>query len=619
MSKTGSTKNQILNLLLSGNKTLSDISTELHLAPSTVSQHLQELKNMGAIKEVENEHIRKWKYYELNPEFNYNESPIGEGIIQSRIPRRVAFYALGLAIIAAVAYVLLSYNNNISNLNSGGAILSPQNGTYMPIRLTDPPNVPSGTSALVISYSSVSAHVNSNSISGWIKSNDTGTIDLMSLLNVSQVIAGIKLPKNYTINQLRFNITSAHITINGTVYNVTVPSGQVTTKVAQNGGITANSSLLIDLSPTVVAIYTGNSTVFVMVPAVKAVVTNNGNANAIVGSSNHSRIGDRHGLTSNDVDDLAMVQSNITITNASISATNDIVTLKITVKNNGNQSVDLRNVLIVGNQTPEIIYNSTCGGTPSNGKPAPLWCRIADNGHTIQVHIKAEDPRVFNDNQEVGIGMGQGLSVGINTTQNASGMMGIDDNGWHAHTTMNLNSTHGNISTGAVYGFGHFGTIKETGNNNFHIDVGTESGGDFNSFMQSANSMDFNNTELVHLMAPSSENENETPMAATAASIHMRVMPFIPYTRGIDFLIEKNGTLALENQIYAMPMEERGMMIPLQNNSYMLNAGQTATFTFTGQISLPGDFRISLVPGAKYRVAVYGPLGAHAVANVTAT
>jgi predicted ArsR family transcriptional regulator len=70
MSKTLRTKKEILKLLSVRSKTLTDISTELELAPSTVSQHLVELKAIGAIENVENPHVKKWKYYRKAPQFS---------------------------------------------------------------------------------------------------------------------------------------------------------------------------------------------------------------------------------------------------------------------------------------------------------------------------------------------------------------------------------------------------------------------------------------------------------------------------------------------------------------------------------------------------------------------
>lgn len=64
MSRFFKTKKEILRLLSIKAKTLMDISKELELSPSTVCEHLKDLKASGTI-EVADSHSRKWKYYRI--------------------------------------------------------------------------------------------------------------------------------------------------------------------------------------------------------------------------------------------------------------------------------------------------------------------------------------------------------------------------------------------------------------------------------------------------------------------------------------------------------------------------------------------------------------------------
>jgi DNA-binding transcriptional ArsR family regulator len=66
MSRTWQTKEKILESLRKKSKTLTDLSEELDLAPSTVSQHLHELLASGRIIESKLSMSKKWKYYEVN-------------------------------------------------------------------------------------------------------------------------------------------------------------------------------------------------------------------------------------------------------------------------------------------------------------------------------------------------------------------------------------------------------------------------------------------------------------------------------------------------------------------------------------------------------------------------
>ena len=49
MSKQGSTKERILELIAEGSDNLSEISEKLNLAPSTVSKHIHDLESARAI------------------------------------------------------------------------------------------------------------------------------------------------------------------------------------------------------------------------------------------------------------------------------------------------------------------------------------------------------------------------------------------------------------------------------------------------------------------------------------------------------------------------------------------------------------------------------------------
>jgi predicted transcriptional regulator len=67
MSKKMETKKEIMRMLSNKSRTMTDLSRELELAPSTVNQHLVDLKIIGAIQQVDNFHVRKWKYYTVSP------------------------------------------------------------------------------------------------------------------------------------------------------------------------------------------------------------------------------------------------------------------------------------------------------------------------------------------------------------------------------------------------------------------------------------------------------------------------------------------------------------------------------------------------------------------------
>ena len=172
----------------------------------------------------------------------------------------------GIIIAFVAVIVLIALAVVLSRQTAPGAVTTVQTPTsqatsLMAIRLTDPPTVPAGTSALVISYSKIGVHLsNAGNSSGWVYSNASGRINLLSILNVSSTIGAVALPLNASIEEIRFNISSADMTVNGTVYNVTVPSMTVTAHFSGRTDINAtSSSILLSLSPTIVSIITNSS------------------------------------------------------------------------------------------------------------------------------------------------------------------------------------------------------------------------------------------------------------------------------------------------------------------------------------------------------------------------
>lgn len=99
MSKIGETKKRILNSLKQKSKTLTDLSDELGLAPSTVGEHLQELQQMNAIREIDNSE-RKWRYYEITPGFSEEPQTFRRGF-------RIILSMVIIAVVAIAAIYFL--------------------------------------------------------------------------------------------------------------------------------------------------------------------------------------------------------------------------------------------------------------------------------------------------------------------------------------------------------------------------------------------------------------------------------------------------------------------------------------------------------------------------------
>jgi DNA-binding transcriptional ArsR family regulator len=543
MSKTWHTKKKILKLVSKKAKTPGEISEELGLAPSTVSEHLEALEGMGAITPVENQFVKKWKYFRANPDFNIqSRSELNRA---SSIPQIVGTLVVVLGLLGLIAFGL-------------PALSAGKSGNQVFFSLTDPPSVPSGTQSLNITYSSLQAHyVGAENVSGWVSGTGSGALDLMSLINTSEVIGSGVVPANTTIDMVRFSITSAHITINSTVYNVTVPNGQLAAKVT--GKTITNSSILIDLSPVVASIFTQNSTVFVLVPSVKAVMI----GNAIIGA----HVGERHVLTNAEHGVLNKTVDEINITSASLVVTNNsTTTLMVSVKNNGNKTIDLRNVVLSG--MPSVMVRE--GGNFS----------VGENG--IEANIEARPDFLRLNGPEDAL-----LNISNSSEQG---------------------SMQGNMVAGMERGI-HFEEVGAAMINGVHVGiVGRENESMPMPFLSGKETADLNNLVRVGAQARMLGVLN-----FIVTSNGTLVLPFV----GGGCSCSGGGNRACPDIVPCI-MGEPGVGI-FNGTGFELKAGATATLIYSGSMLYANDhLRITPVIGSKYKLVVMGERDAHAQTNVTA-
>ncbi|MDE1845939.1 MAG: hypothetical protein KGH53_01500 [Candidatus Micrarchaeota archaeon] len=257
--------------------------------------------------------------------------------------------AIAVVLLTAIYFVFLYPQSNAS-LSSN--LTSKLQQSQLAIQLTDPPQVPAGTQALIITYSGVQVHAPSVTGSGWLSGSGSGSLDLLSLVNLTQTIASANVPANVSVDMVRFNVTSAVIKINNTISNVTLSAKMLTAKVYGSKSVNGStSSVVIQLSPTVATIFTNTSTVFVMVPSLKAVVVPRANSTSL-------RVGVNVKLDSVVKQQFIQIVPNISITSASLKvAPSGVTHLSLTVQNNYNKSVFLQRIGVFGNESVQL--NST--------------------------------------------------------------------------------------------------------------------------------------------------------------------------------------------------------------------------------------------------------------------
>lgn len=240
------------------------------------------------------------------------------------------------------------------------------------VSLTDPPIVPPGVTDVYISYSSVEVHVaDAGNEDGWYQVADAGSVDLMSLINVSLTLGSAEVQTG-TFNVISFNITSAGITLNGANVTAYVPANRISVPII--GGIsvsTGNSSgVLVDLSPEVIPYQNGTSVSYVLVPEAKSlpIPHNVWNRTLEVKGAELQQIQNQTWVTNSTGQ---VVVSGVSVTPNSFS---------LTLQNEGNQNVSFSSIVL-----GQVISLPVCYATPnSQGNPKPLNVSVS-NETTVSI------------------------------------------------------------------------------------------------------------------------------------------------------------------------------------------------------------------------------------------
>ena len=290
----------------------------------------------------------------------------------------VAIAAIGI-ILVIVALIFYFRSYQIPASSSNNVIIS----------LTDPANVPYGTQSLNIAYSSLSIHTINRNSSGWVNTSTSGQVNLLSLVNSSITLSSLSLSNNTEIDMLKLNVSSASITINNTVYPVILPSNQLTVNVNGTRIVNGTVKVLIDLSPTIITVVTANSTIFIMVPSLKAIIVPHP-------SNTNKKVGVISKLSDKDKAELDDITPKISIATSSLITKNNITTFSVTVNDNSNRSVLIKHILIFGN---ESVYVTKFGKIIRSGDNKES-IDISNNSSKHSINASLE----VVENKSIGIG-----------------------------------------------------------------------------------------------------------------------------------------------------------------------------------------------------------------------
>ncbi len=487
-------------------------------------------------------------------------------------------YIIGIIVILAIIYVAISLTTpKPSSLVTSTVSPSVSSNGTVALMLTDPAQVPQGTTALNVTFNGAMVHESGASNStGFVAINASGTINLLSLVNVSQTLGIVSLNKSKNYNTIILNVSASSITINGTTYNVTLPSNKLMVHISDFNG--TSGAALIDLSPTIVQIVSANQTVFVMVPSVKAVVVGSGNV-----SSTAVHVGARVNLNLEMHSKLRLTTPNITITNASLSETGNATSLSVTVKNNGNSSVELNHILLYG------IMAMNLNGSINPSIQAPSYSFRGSGGYGSSAIISQHSNSSYNISSlfnnlsnKYSANMTAGFEAGLSSVIKGHNLSGI---------LSRLSSENINISAIAP-NYSAF-------NSNFNLNV---SPSEYNAIRANMrNKVNFSVMEAMHNFNISSDRLEAFMHMANTFNDH--------YHNMFVFIIGNNGTLSL-------PFDANMAEGP---SGYTLAPGSSTTFSYNGAVSLSnGRMLMAPIENETYTVRITGEQGAFASYNVTA-
>ncbi|MCL5007629.1 MAG: hypothetical protein M1562_00015 [Candidatus Marsarchaeota archaeon] len=503
-------------------------------------------------------------------------------------------------LIAVVAVGEVVMHHQPAGTSSNSTLSSNLSYATYAVQLTDPPQVPNGTESLVIRYNDVRLHESGASNStGFINLNASGSINLLNITNASETIALLRANSSESFDMVRFNITSAVITVNNVSYNVTVPSGSLSVRLSQHlSSKNGSSGVLISLSPVIVQIYTSNGTVFVMVPSVRAIVV----GNSQIGRSAFS-VGARERLNASVNSEFERSSGNISIEAASVSAVGNRTDISVTVRNDGNSTIDLKHVFLYGIFSANTPFSSSSTDIKIMGEPS--FGEISGIGiHDLGVNLSAADYLLLNRSVTVG-----NTVVRVNSSNIAM-----------IEAELGIN---GNTSIQELYS---------------KLDISQSNNSYTNLFNHSVFARGINGSVMEDLHDFNISNQNVSEIIARARAFEDN------YFNMLNFIVSNNGTLSLPylNAAQGAEIEAEGP------NGYALGAGNSTTLSFNSTIYLPrvrmdrigvnsdlnantsvGDANASaaiLLRGAliepivnqTYSIRVIGTDGAYAHANLTA-
>jgi hypothetical protein len=253
----------------------------------------------------------------------------------------------------------------------------------LPIQLTDPPQVPSLTSSLNMTYTSLSLLVGEpTGTQGQLTtksvtitpSGGQATVDLLKLQNVSQTIALASLPTGSVLYSVTFTVKSISIDVNKVISSVSLATGgssfQVT--IAYPSSFSTGDYALLQLNPVVVNTPTG----YQLIPSSVGVMRHGEGLDVI---------GQMHQVTNEENNQLGNARGQVAASITALSVKDNVTTFSVLVNNSASVPVSLNAIGLHGNFT---VLGNVCQSF--SGKDMPYGSSSGQgDDHSTSSHMSA--------------------------------------------------------------------------------------------------------------------------------------------------------------------------------------------------------------------------------------
>ncbi|MEM0150057.1 MAG: hypothetical protein QXW10_04130, partial [Candidatus Micrarchaeaceae archaeon] len=370
------------------------------------------------------------------------------------------------------------------------------------------------------------------------------------------------------------------ITIGNVTYNVSVPNNRLLIKLSSMMNATSPTAV-IDFYPSVLQIYAANQTIFVLVPSLKGIVIK-----GLPLNGTQAHVGVKARLENSARAEIERLTPNITVTSSTLMVHNTSVDFSLTVKDNSNSSVTVKDVMLSGymrriGPIAMPIIGKTVTKMPTSVDVGGGEFATGSFGDLLSGLNSSSLSALLHDLNLSNINMSNVSSIISNVSRVLSehGISISDMKGFNASDMQGFLLGIGNLSNSTK---GMLGNVLSSRMNA--------------SVLEDLRNLNVSNTSVDDVLH---EVNNFSRY----------------YHNTLNFIVLSNGTLSLPFATAVFENEQVN-----RQNGYNISAGSSATFSFNSTIGIGSSpFHILPLVNQTYSVRIVGEDGARASTNVTAS